>query len=137
MTINYKKKEAEKMNKIYKMLRAVFPLLTTDTIILDPTSFEVKLPGLTFFPEGENNKTYTVITTPQGSRENICVWAEPKKKSIVLIHRMISYTVSVEDSNHPEPIVTIENEKLVKVSTGEITQIVEIQDSLHGMIVYS
>ena len=111
----------------------MFPFLTTSTNIVDETSFEVQLPDIKFFPEGLEDATHTVVTTPDGTTENIKVWADLKEKSIHMWYKNYSYSTSVEDQTSTRLTITVEGDKITKSSTGMLKQTSTLQDWMKSL----
>ena len=95
LSVNNEKKQAAKQDMLDKLLKGVFPLLSVPTNEIDEERFEVVLPDLRFILEGGGDRTHAVITDSNENKEFICILGEPKKKTVVLIYKMVRYTVCI------------------------------------------
>ena len=104
----------------------MYARLASNTIT--KTRYDIELPDIKLIPEGVENICHTVVTSPDGVEENVCVWAEPaKEKTIELMYKNVHYTANVEDTIPQKLVVTVEDEKITKINAGIIKQTLEIQ----------
>ena len=82
------------------------------------------------FPEGFEDVTNTVVTTPDGTTVKIWVWSDPKEKSIGIFYKNCFYRASVEDQTAVRLTIIVEGDKITKSSTGMLKQTSTLQDWL-------
>jgi len=93
--------------------------LTANTVT--KSRYEVEISDTDQIPEGVENITHAVVTAPDETKENVCVWAEPARdQTIEIVYKNVQYTAAVEDDIPEKIVITVEDDKITNVNTGEL-----------------
>merc|ERR1719500_2520856 len=95
LTYNYSEKKEEKQNQLDQIFKAAMPLLVPTTTRVDEETVKVTLPNIKFFPDGEEDKTYLMVTAPDGTKRKLQVWTELTQKKLKLVYLGVDYSLDL------------------------------------------
>ena len=120
VTMNYQKKKEANQDKLDQILKSLFPLLATNTTIIDEETVQVTIPNIKLLPNGLKDLTHTMLTGPSGTQGKLCLCTETETESKTKILRMwhngFHYRASLADSLGSNPVLTIRNGKIVETN---------------------
>merc|ERR1719500_1982205 len=95
LTYNYSEKKEEKQNQLDQIFKAAMPLLVPTTTRVDEETVKVTLPNIKFFPDGEEDMTYLMVTAPDGTKQKLQVWTELTQKKLKLVYLGVDYSLDL------------------------------------------